>query len=350
MAERLSLDHKGTDKLERDRIQAIGGFVTEKGRVMGDLAVARSLGDVSCSPYITFKPHVNETTITDDVEFLIIGCDGLFDVIEDQEACDLVKKYPKEKSSMVLRDFAYLFASADNISVIVIHFSKSLDRKSMMTKTPSWVAPSKSLFSASSPSFHKIFTPSRRKTFGEREVSFLRTINAEVKKSISLDNNPLEDEKNSGNDNKYNEGEIKLEEDSLNTSKNILTQSLPCQPIMSDDDDDSFDILSENVQIIAQTNNNNNQQENKRESNIIVISEDFYDNDDVNQSIINSILNNNDNDSMYETMLNNSNDNENNTPKSKPKVDDNKNVSDYYNSSYYDVKPGSKFDSRFYDV
>ena len=90
------------------------------------------------------------------------------------------------------------------------------------------------------------------KTFGEREVSFLRTINAEVKKSISLDNNPLEDEKNSGNDNKYNEGEIKLEEDSLNTSKNILTQSLPCQPIMSDDDDDSFDILSENVQIIAQ--------------------------------------------------------------------------------------------------
>ena len=32
---------KGTDREERDRIQEIGGYVTEQGRVMGDLAVAR---------------------------------------------------------------------------------------------------------------------------------------------------------------------------------------------------------------------------------------------------------------------------------------------------------------------
>jgi hypothetical protein len=126
---------------------------------MGDLAVARSLGDVSCTPYISFKPYVSESIInTDTDDFLIIGCDGLWDVIEDQMACDIVRRYPKELSSAVLRDFAYLFASGDNISVIVIHFGKHQPLKASAPIKPSWVSPSKPLNSSGSPNFHKILT------------------------------------------------------------------------------------------------------------------------------------------------------------------------------------------------
>ena len=92
---------------------------------MGDLAVSRSLGDVSCSPYVTPKPYISETFIGDDADFLIVACDGLFDVVEDQEACDIVNSYPIASSAMTLRDYAYLLNSGDNISVIVIHFRNS---------------------------------------------------------------------------------------------------------------------------------------------------------------------------------------------------------------------------------
>ena len=206
-AKRLSFDHKGTDKSERDRIQSIGGFVTEKGRVMGDLAVARSLGDVSCSPYITSKPHVSEISVTDDVDFMIIGCDGLFDVIEDQMACDLVNRFPPDKSSMVLRDFSYLFSSGDNISVIVIHFSKSLERKGSLlsmsqganvkkstnNNNNNWVPPSKARLNQTT-NQKKIFSPNRRSVYSPDDISNLQK---EIE-GFSL-NSPSKEPKNKNN-------------------------------------------------------------------------------------------------------------------------------------------------------
>lgn len=118
------MDHKGTDIEERERILLLGGFVTEKGRVVGDLAVARSLGDIASAPFVTSKPYVNEIELTDEDEFLVIGCDGVYDVFTDQEVVNLVKKVPSDNAATILRDYAYLNGSNDNISAIVVHLKK----------------------------------------------------------------------------------------------------------------------------------------------------------------------------------------------------------------------------------
>lgn len=86
---------------------------------MGDLAVARSIGDNHIYPWVTYKPFIQECTIGGDDEFLIIGCDGVFDVLTDQQAVDLVNNSPPELASIVLRDHAFLSGSGDNISALV---------------------------------------------------------------------------------------------------------------------------------------------------------------------------------------------------------------------------------------
>ena len=42
----LSFDHKATDPREKARIEAAGGYVGRKGRVMNVLAIARAFGDI----------------------------------------------------------------------------------------------------------------------------------------------------------------------------------------------------------------------------------------------------------------------------------------------------------------
>ena len=125
VAHRLSVDHKGTDAEERERILQLGGFVTEKGRVMGDLAVARSLGDCASAPYVTSKPFIQDVEITPEDEFMVIGCDGVYDVFTDQEVVEIVKKSPSDNAATLLRDYAYLHGSNDNISCIVVHFKRN---------------------------------------------------------------------------------------------------------------------------------------------------------------------------------------------------------------------------------
>lgn len=69
---------------EKARICAAGGFV-DFGRVNGNLALSRAIGDfefkksADLSPeqqIVTAFPDVIAHTITDDDEFLVIACDG----------------------------------------------------------------------------------------------------------------------------------------------------------------------------------------------------------------------------------------------------------------------------------
>eukprot|EP01088_Endostelium_zonatum_P020671 TRINITY_DN7734_c0_g1_i1.p1 TRINITY_DN7734_c0_g1~~TRINITY_DN7734_c0_g1_i1.p1 ORF type:complete len:1171 (-),score=307.66 TRINITY_DN7734_c0_g1_i1:44-3556(-) len=127
---RMSVDHNGKVWEERERIQNMGGYVTEKGRVMADLAVSRSLGDKALGEYVTWEPWIETVEIEEEGGGLVVmGCDGLWDVMSDEEAGDIVKekgtvvngkeKRVSEVAAVVLRDFAYLSGSTDNISVIV---------------------------------------------------------------------------------------------------------------------------------------------------------------------------------------------------------------------------------------
>jgi protein phosphatase 1G len=105
-AEALSLDHKPNDEVELTRIEQAGGHVNEVGRVNGNLNLSRSIGDLkykqnpSLAPQhqiITAEPDVTTTPLLDNngacqLEFIVLACDGVWDVKSSQEVVDFVRE------------------------------------------------------------------------------------------------------------------------------------------------------------------------------------------------------------------------------------------------------------------
>lgn len=131
----LSRDHKPNCKSEKIRIENLGGTVFD-GYLNGQLAVARALGDWhmkgpkgSISP-LCAEPEMQEAVLTEDDEFLIIGCDGLWDVMSSQCAVTIVRKElmshnDPERCSGELVQEALKRNSCDNLTVVVICFSSN---------------------------------------------------------------------------------------------------------------------------------------------------------------------------------------------------------------------------------
>lgn len=123
---RLSYDHKGSDENEGKRIANAGGLILNN-RVNGVLAVTRALGDAYLKDLVTGHPYTTETVIQPDSdEFIILACDGLWDVCSDQEAIELVRNIPDaQEASKVLVDHALSRFSTDNLSCMVIRFDST---------------------------------------------------------------------------------------------------------------------------------------------------------------------------------------------------------------------------------
>ncbi|KAK4926522.1 mgpp2cl-1, protein phosphatase 2C-like protein 1 [Elasticomyces elasticus] len=104
---RLSYDHKGMDENEGRRISKAGGLILNN-RVNGVLAVTRALGDSYLKDLVTGHPYTTETVVQPDQdEFLILACDGLWDVCSDQEAVELVRNVQSpQDASRILVDHA----------------------------------------------------------------------------------------------------------------------------------------------------------------------------------------------------------------------------------------------------
>ncbi|KAG6336627.1 hypothetical protein ID866_2466, partial [Astraeus odoratus] len=121
-AVRLTYDHKGSDKQEAKRITDAGGFVMS-GRVNGVLAVTRSLGDSSMKEFVVGSPYTTETQLCEDDEFLILACDGLWDITGDQGAIDLVRHIADaQEASQTLVQHALSRQTNDNVTVVVVRF------------------------------------------------------------------------------------------------------------------------------------------------------------------------------------------------------------------------------------
>lgn len=129
-AVRLTYDHKGSDKQEAKRITDAGGFVMS-GRVNGVLAVTRSLGDSSMKEFVVGSPYTTETRLCDEDEFLILACDGLWDITGDQSAIDLVRHIEDaQEASYTLVQHALSRLTNDNVTVVVVRFRKPAKRSS----------------------------------------------------------------------------------------------------------------------------------------------------------------------------------------------------------------------------
>lgn len=103
----LSEDHKPDLPRESARIQRAGGWVEAEQhgrsavhRVNGDLSLSRAIGDLEYKQNKLLPPGDQLIVATPDVmsvkrersdEFLLIACDGVWDVISSQEAVDFVR-------------------------------------------------------------------------------------------------------------------------------------------------------------------------------------------------------------------------------------------------------------------
>jgi serine/threonine protein phosphatase PrpC len=130
---RLSHDHRPDDPAEVQRIEKSGGFVFHN-RVLGILAVTRSLGDHCMKEFVIARPYYSQTIIElatmveggqHDNTVLILACDGLWDVFEDDEAVDFALGFTGERTNVAqaLAEAAVRRGSTDNITVVVAWLS-----------------------------------------------------------------------------------------------------------------------------------------------------------------------------------------------------------------------------------
>ncbi|MCJ1262539.1 Protein phosphatase 2C 1 [Lobaria immixta] len=133
---RLSYDHKGSDENEGKRIANAGGLILNN-RVNGVLAVTRALGDAYMKDLVTGHPYTTETVIQPDIdEFLILACDGLWDVCTDQEAVDLVRHtQDPQLASKQLVDHALARFSTDNLSCMIVRFDNKALQQTVERRT-----------------------------------------------------------------------------------------------------------------------------------------------------------------------------------------------------------------------
>ena len=97
----LSFDHKPGDEGELKRITKAGGTVSSDGRVNSGLNLSRAIGDhiykrnkdLSLEEQmISAMPDINSTTLQPGDNFILLACDGIFNVMDNQEAITFVQK------------------------------------------------------------------------------------------------------------------------------------------------------------------------------------------------------------------------------------------------------------------
>ncbi len=96
----LTKDHKPNWPEERARIEKINPEKKKKIYFdgydwrIGDLSVSRAFGDLDNLPYITHEPEISNYQLTND-SFLVLACDGLWDVLTNQEVANFILEHTK---------------------------------------------------------------------------------------------------------------------------------------------------------------------------------------------------------------------------------------------------------------
>ncbi|CAM9355359.1 unnamed protein product [Scytosiphon promiscuus] len=161
-----SNDHKPSRADEQDRVQRAGGFVAHR-RVMGELAVSRAFGDsefkgnlsrrargtsgasregpkegeddaedtmlereTAYAQLITAEPEFLVSEVTPQDQFLVLACDGVFDVLTSEEVVSNVYEKMKihadaQRCCEDLTEKAIVERrTRDNVSLVLLVFNK----------------------------------------------------------------------------------------------------------------------------------------------------------------------------------------------------------------------------------
>lgn len=127
----LTNDHKPNWPDEQKRIDTVNLTASKVKRVyfdcgdwrVGDLSVSRAFGDLDNVPHVTHVPDIFNYEIDKDFEFIVIACDGLWDVLQNHAVINIVRNGLKEVDRNEARFLTYSALSSgstDNVSVIVV--------------------------------------------------------------------------------------------------------------------------------------------------------------------------------------------------------------------------------------
>lgn len=127
--------HKPDREDERQRIEQLGGIIVHIGtwRVCGTLAVSRALGDAEYKPYVCADPEVVSFSLDGQEDFMVLACDGLWDVMTTQNLTSIVYTQLSNNAgdlqncSQFLVQTALRSGSMDNITVIVVFLRNPRD-------------------------------------------------------------------------------------------------------------------------------------------------------------------------------------------------------------------------------
>lgn len=141
----LSTDHKPSDPTELERVKRCGGTVTGN-RINGMLNVSRAIGDYGFKFQGTefdqrdFKvsnvADICEVNISDSTPFLVLACDGLWDVMSSEDVIQWILQFVRDekniresqgstkkllgKAAHRLCETAIERGSLDNVSVTIV--------------------------------------------------------------------------------------------------------------------------------------------------------------------------------------------------------------------------------------
>lgn len=112
----MSVDHKPECQIEIERITKSGSTITE-GRVDGNLNLTRSLGDLKYKQRthltpeeqaITANPDTYEFDLTNDIDFILMGCDGIWEKKSNEQAVEWVYEHLNKQKAEVGDDITKL--------------------------------------------------------------------------------------------------------------------------------------------------------------------------------------------------------------------------------------------------
>lgn len=130
----LTKDHKPEWYDEKNRIEQLGGKITFDGHDyrINNMSVSRAFGDLDATPYITHIPEINKYKILSNDKFIVLGCDGLWDVLQNFEVVNFVLSFTTMKNNKLkiidnrvniaknLSEYAIKKGTLDNVTVIIL--------------------------------------------------------------------------------------------------------------------------------------------------------------------------------------------------------------------------------------
>jgi protein phosphatase 1L len=137
----LSTDHKPNRADERQRIEEAGGVLTCDHTCILELVqlpetkiwatctaqLSRAFGDSKFKPHkVIADPEIEEDTIEEGVDFLVLATAGLWNVVSNQEAVSMVQSIPDAKeAARFITEEAFRRGSNDSITCIVVRFQNN---------------------------------------------------------------------------------------------------------------------------------------------------------------------------------------------------------------------------------